>query len=405
MISGLEGIRVIETAQVVAGPMAGRLLADWGADVIHIEHPAKNPAQTQRDNQIISGRVLLSDINYRAENLHRNKRSIVVDVSSEAGRAIMHRLLEKADVLLNNFRSRELKRFGLEYETLRQLNPRLIFACLTGVGHKGPEGDAPGFETTSYFARSGILHILRSPGTPPTQNPIGLGDNVAGLALAYGILVALLVRERAGVGQEVDTSLFQAGVFTLSSDIAGSLVTGGDLQQAERRDVVNAVSQLYRTKDGRWLRLALAQPDPYWPALCRAIGREELEHDPRFATQEPRLKNHAALFDILEEVFMTRSLSEWQTRLTGEGLPWGAVQTLPEVTRDPQARANDFFIAYQHPLNGKIEGVSNPVRLSLVSQEVKRSAPEFGQHTEEVLLEYGYTREDVARFRKDGTVV
>jgi len=399
----LEGIKVVETAMVYAGPMASRLLADWGADVIKIEHPVRGDI-ARSESAKRGGKAIPSDINYRLETFNRNKRGITLDLSQDGGREIIYKLLEKADVFLSNYRPRELKKFKLEYDTLSQLNPRLIYANVTGYGSRGPDRDLPGYEFTSYFPRSGMLHLLQVPGTHPVQPPLGLGDNVAGLALACGIMTALFIRETTGVGQEVDVSLFHTGVYALSLDVAGSLVTGQDRQQVDRKDIANVLVNPYQTKDGRWLFLGVSQPDLYWSRFCRAIEREDLEHDPRFASFEPRIENHIALFHILEEVFLGKTLEEWKIHLNEAGLPWAPVQNLPEVTADLQARANDFFVSYDHPTYGRIEVVANPIKLSKAPSTARMPAPELGQHTEEVLLENGYTWEDIARFKEQGVI-
>ena len=404
MVLGLEGIKIVQTATAMAGPMCARLLADWGADVIYIEHPIRG--DMLRSHRTAPGRQLgiTSDINHNAENYSRNKRGMTLNLSQEGGLEIIYKLLEKADVFVSNFRMRELKKFKLEYETLSRLNPRLIHANMSGYGKKGTDKDLPGYQYTGFFSRSGYFHVMQVPGAEPTLTPIGSGDNIAGLALAYGIMVALFIRERTGIGQQVDASLFQTGVFTISSEIAGSLVTGQDRQWVERKDIVNALGNFYQTKDGRWLRLSVNQPDPYWSRFCKAIEREELEHDPRFALFEPRIENHAALFTILEEVFHSKTIDEWKVRLNEAGLPWAPVQSLPEVINDPQARANDFFVPLDHPTHGTIEVVANPVKFSNTSPAKIRPAPQFNQHTEEILLEHGYTREDIVRFKEQGVI-
>ncbi|HEY42236.1 MAG TPA: CoA transferase [Dehalococcoidia bacterium] len=403
MAHNLEGIKVIETASVYAGPMAGRLLADWGADVVHIEHPVRGDIARSESSKR-GGKIIQSDINYRLENYNRNKRSVTLDLSLEAGRQVIYKLLQKADVYISNFRPRELKTYGLEYETLSRLNPGIIHANISGYGKKGPDKDLPGYEFTSYFPKTGMLHVLQTPGSGPGFPPYGLGDNVAGMTLACGIMTALFIRERTGIGQEVDVSLFQAGVYALSLDIAGSLVTGQDRQQVETTEVANALVSPYRTRDDRWLYLGISQPDPYWSRFCQAIDREDLENDPRFATFESRIENHVALNHVLEEVFGNRTLEEWKAPLNEAGLPWAPVQNLPETTADPQARANGFYVGYNHPTYGYIEGVANPIQMGKTAAEVTRPAPELGQHTEEVLLEFGFTWKDIEQFKSKGVI-
>ncbi len=405
MASGLQGIKVVETASVIAGPMAGRLLADWGADVIHIDLPVRRARaqvrQSPSDGAMLAGsKAIVSDIDYGAQNHNRNKRGMTLDLSHERGQEIIYKLLEKADVFLSNFRQRELVKFKLEYDTLSQLNPGLIYANLTGYGRKGPDREKPAYEPTAYFCRTGIFHVTPMPAT----QPIGFGDYITGLTLAYGILTALLIRERTGIGQEVDASLFNSGVFAISWDIAGALVTGKDRQPGERKDVTQALNNSYQTKDGRWLRVAVNQPDIYWSRFCKAVERENLEHDPRFASSQAMIENHEALFHVLEEVFLTRTLEEWKPRLTEAGLPWDPVQTLPEVINDPQARANDLFVPLDHPTYGRLEVVSNPIKLSKTPETIRMPAPELDQDTEEVLSELGYTGQDIEQLREQGVI-
>ncbi|MBI4283199.1 MAG: CoA transferase [Chloroflexi bacterium] len=414
MAFGLEGIKVIETASIAAGPMAGRFLADWGADVIRIENPLR--LDELRNTQATPPRpgrpvgIIASNINYTEENHNRNKRGITLDLAHDGGREVLYRLLEKADVFLVNFRPYELKKFKLEYETLSQLNPRLIQANLTGYGKKGAERDAGANDYLTFWGRSGFMHVLTKPGMTPLLTPGTAGDRLSGMALALGIMAALYIRERTGVGQEVDVSLYQMGVFAISADMAGALVTGQDLQQLDRKDVANALATFYQTKDGKWLRLAITTEENlrHWARVCQALEREDLVNDPRFASIESIMDNHDTLFNIMEGVFLTKTLEEWKVRLNElrreTGLRWDPVQSLPEVIADPQAKANDFFVAYDHPTYGRIDLVANPVKLSQTPERIRMPAPQHGQHTEEVLLEYGYTWHDIERFKEQGII-
>ncbi len=399
-----QGVKVIQTAQVFAGPIACRLLADWGADVVRIEHPARGDISRGQDAKQSAGRMIVSDIDYVSENFNRNKRGMTLDMSKPLGLEILYQMLKTADVLVSSFRQREITKFGLDYEKLSKSNPRIITANVSGYGTQGPDKDLPGYEYTGDFARPGILHVLTTPGSFPPHTPRGLGDNVTGLALTIGILTALFVRERTGLGQEVDVSLFQTGVFANAVDIAGSLVTGQDRQMLDRKDIANAMANFYETKDGRWIRLSVLVPDPYWSRFCTAIERPDLEHDPRFDTFDGKIDNHEAMFYILVDVFKSKTLEEWKPRLDAGTIPWAPVQSLTEVCNDPQARANDFFITYDHPTYGKMKGVANPIHLSHTQTVQKMPCPDFGQHTEEVLLEYGYSWEDIARFKEEGVI-
>jgi len=400
MALALEGIKVVDLSQVAAAPMAARHLADFGADVIHVENPTGGDSwrvlPAERSSEISS------EINHRWENFNRNKRGMTLNLAHERGREVMYKLLEKTDVFLTSVRPFQLKRFKLDYDTLSQLNPRLIYSSLLGYGKKGPDRDLPSTETTAFFARAGVAHVSKEPAPYPLVPPLASEDNVAALALAYGIMIALFVREKTGVGQEVDVSLLHIGIYAISIDIAGALVTGKDRQIIPREEAKIAPSNFYQTKDGRWLRCVIR--DNYYARFCQGIGREDLVHDPRFEESKSRADNHAALFDILKEVFATKTLDEWKAQLNEASVNWGPVQTLPEVVTDPQARANDIFVSFDHPTYGPMEVVANPVNLSKNPATVRLPAPEFGQHTEEVLLEYGYTRENIAQFKEQGII-
>ena len=404
MVNGLEGIRVIQTATVLAGPMAARLLADWGAEVIRVERPAGGDISRQLARAMVGGGPIPSDIDYVSENINRNKKSMTLDLAMVQGQEVMRRLLSKADVLLCNFRPREMEKFQLTPEALSPVNPRLIIANLSGYGPNGPDQNLPGYEGIGFFSRAGVMHTLQVPGMAPPQYPIGMGDFSSGLALAYGIMLALFIRERTGEAQKVDASLFQTGIYMLSNDIAGSLVSGLDREKVAREDVVNPLAGYYETQDKRWVRIGMVQPDLYWSRFCRAIEREDLEHDPRFATFEPRIDHHDDLFLILVQTFKTKTYDDWKARLTAAGLPWGPVQNAPEVTRDAQARANDMYVPMDHPVHGRLEVVSNPIRLSKTPLSAPQASSALGQHTDTILQEHGYMPDDIAELRANGII-
>ena len=410
MTLALEGIKVIDASQVAAVPMAARHLADFGADVIHIENPTTGDSWRGHQAGVSgsgAGSGAPSPINYNWENFNRNKRSLTLDLSRETGQKIIYKMIEGSDVFMTNLRLWEREKFKLEYGLLRKLNPRLIYASLLGWGRNGSDKNNPAYDSLAYWARAGLGYMFTSPGLPPPTSTGGFGDNVAALGLAFGIMMALYVRERTGVGQEVDTSLFHTGIYQASFFIAGALTTGLDLadwRYKSREEVPNPLVLPYETKDGRWLLPTILHPDRYWSRLCRALGLENLEHDPRFESNDPRLENHTALLQILEEAFRSRTLEEWKPRLVEAGIPFSPHQNFLEVVADPQAKANRLYVPVDHPVHGPIEVISNPVNLSETPARNPMPAPEFSQHTEEILLELGYNWNDITRFKDEGVI-
>ena len=428
MAMALEGIKVIDCSQVAAVPMCARLLGDFGADVIHIENPVTGDYWrhfTEAQKELGVGWP--NDFDFNWENYNRNKRSCTVDLSSASGRAIMHKMLESADVFVSNLRSFELDRFELDYETLKKINPRIIFGNITGYGKKGPDKDVPAYDTTAFWARSSFPYLMSMPGVPCIGYRVGMGDNVAGMAFAFGIMQALYVRERTGIGQEVDVSLLHCGLYQISYDVSAALITGLDVadlrapdppielqmkaQQAimevmafyaDRVQVMSPLGGMYLTKDGRQLAFTILQPDRYWARFCKALGRDDLAEDPKYQTREGRSEDTPQLRQTFQEIFITKTYDEWRPLL--EGIPYAPRQTLKEAVNDVQARESGCFVAYDHPQQGRIEQVENPVMMSETPPSVRMPAPEFGQHTEEVLLEYGFTWEDIARFKGEGTI-
>ena len=426
MTQALDGIRVVDLSQVAAVPMCARHLADFGADVVHIEHPVRGDSWRAYQYGVALTKLCAdSEINYNWENYNRNKRSLTIDLAQEAGREIVYKLVEQADVFVTNLRLRERKEFKLEYGTLSEVNPRLVYGSLTGYGKEGPDKDEPGYDATAYWIRSGIPHMLSSSGVPSQGYRPAIGDNVAGMSLFAGIMTALFTRDRTGLGQEVDVSLFQTGVYQMSFDIAGALVTGQDrvdwmleaprelvdeaeaavarVHEFQRENAFSPMSTMYETKDGRTIFFSVVQPDLYWSRFCRVVEREDLEHDPRFETFEAKRENRVELYHILKEIFLGKTLDEWKPRL--KGIPYAAFQNLLEVINDPQARANDFFVPMDHPAHGRIEVVANPIKLSRTPASIRMPGPEFGQHTEEVLLELGYTWEDITQFKDEKIIM
>ncbi|MFC1900116.1 CaiB/BaiF CoA transferase family protein [Chloroflexota bacterium] len=409
MVTGFEGIKVIETSSAVAGPMSSRLLADWGADVIHIDSTEGSMARTMSgattsQNAARQSRQIVSDISYTAQNTSCNKRGMALNLAHERGREILYKLLENADVFISNFRPRQLEKFKLTYEELSQLNPRLICATLTGFGRKGPLQNEPGFGPSAGDGRSGLLHVLQEPGVGPVQMPIAYADFITAMTLAYGIMTALFIREKTGIAQTVDASLYNSVVYAMANDIGGSLVSGEDRQSIDRKDRAPLMN-FYPTKDDRWLYIMMTRQEVYWPKFCKAIEREDLASDSRFISGQLSDEDNHALFNILDEVFRTKGLDDWKPILTAVGFPWAPVQNLPEVCSDPQARENGFFAPLAHPKFGDIEIVANPIKLGKTPETEKRPAPEFNENTIEILSEFGYTAEDIEKFKEQQVII
>jgi crotonobetainyl-CoA:carnitine CoA-transferase CaiB-like acyl-CoA transferase len=397
-ISALEGIRVIDLTQHGAAPMAGCLLAQWGAEVIHVEHPVKGDGGRGLQAGGI-GSIQQHRVDYVWELVNLNKKSLTADLAQQEGREIIYRLVAKSDVLLSNLRFREIEKFKLQPEILKEINPNIIIANLTGYGPKGPDADAPGWDDSAYFARSGIIHTMSEEGGVPVSSRPALGDFPTGMVCACGIMVALFARERLGIGQELYTSLFHSGVWASMFDIQGALLTHRDPAEQRRDSVRNPLGNTYKTKDGRWIRLTMLQPDPYWPGFCQAIDQEELQNDPRFDSIQKRAENNIALIKIIEEAFAKRTTEEWTVRLAELGLSFGLIQKPSELANDPQARANEFFTPVNHPTYGPIELLLAPIKFSETPGTFRTPAPEFGQHTEEILLELGYSWDDISYLR------
>jgi crotonobetainyl-CoA:carnitine CoA-transferase CaiB-like acyl-CoA transferase len=401
----LEGIKVIDMGHVVAGPTAGSILADWGAEVVKVEplegewirnyraHMEPDPDLTTENG----GRV-----NWLIELLNRGKKGIAVDLKSERGRTVVHRLVAAADVFLSNHQYRVLEKLGLGWEALCAVNPRLVYGVLSGFGPKGPDRDKRGFDQL-LWGRSGLSHSITEPGGNLVIMRPAMLDRIAGDQLVMGILAALLWRERSGRGQRLDVSLFHAGLWTLALDVQPAML-GAHGRRFDRRESNNPLANVYRTRDDRWLMLAMQQSQKDWPRFCAAIERPDLEHDPRFAQAQARADHCSELIGILDQVFAKRDLGTWQERLHAHDCIFQGVQTYAEVVEDPQVLANDFFTTAPHPAAGSLTYLAAPVTFSGTPGEVSRPAPAVGEHSREILLAAGFSAEAADALFADGVV-
>lgn len=382
MAGPVAGVKVVELGVWVAGPAAGGILADWGADVIKIEPPTGDPAR-------MFGRMLGCDLglNPPFEMDNRSKRSVVLDLGTDEGRDTAFELLAGADVFLTNVRPGALRRLGLDFETVSAATPRLVYGLITGYGEDGPDADRAAFDVAAFWSRAGVAHLLTRPGdTPPFQRG-GMGDHSAGMTMAAAVCAALLARERTGTGQLVTTSLYRQGAYTVSFDLNTYLMSGQPIAIGQRETMGNPCMNNYAASDGRRFWIVGLEPERHWPALCRAVGRPEWRDDPRFADARARAVNSTVLIAALDEIFATRPLDEWAQVFAGEpDFFWSPINTLEDVVADEQFHAAGGIVDVPDG-DAAVPMVATPADFHGTPWAPRSAAPELGQHTEEVLAD------------------
>jgi crotonobetainyl-CoA:carnitine CoA-transferase CaiB-like acyl-CoA transferase len=382
----LEGIHVVEAASMVLVPSAAAMLADFGADVVKVE--PLDGDQNRRLHELPG--MPTSDIPYAFLVDNRGKRAIAVDLKNPDGRAVLDRLLARADVFMTNFRPSALARLRLRHEDLADAHPRLVYATATGFGDTGAEADKPAYDTVVYWSRSGIEGTMFPVDGWLGPIPAGAGDHPSGTALFGAVMLALFARERTGRGTRVTTSLLANGVWanatTLQAQLTGAVFHG----KRRREDSETFAAVYYRTRDGRVLKLALVNPAKDWPAFCRAVGHPEWPDDARFATPDALRANAQALIRLLDARFAEADAAEWARRFETHDVPFALLPTYPEIAADPQIEAAGMF----RPLaDTPLRVVDNPIGMSKVPA---RGAPGIGAHTREVLAELGYATDAIA---------
>ncbi|MGH0031468.1 MAG: CaiB/BaiF CoA transferase family protein [Myxococcota bacterium] len=400
MAGPMDGIRVVEMGVWVAGPAAGGVLADWGADVVKIEPPGMG--DPSRSFQSMFGDLPFNPI---FENDNRSKRSIVLDLQQPEGSAIAHELLAGADVFVTNMRQAALARMGFDHAALLAKYPRLVYGAITGYGLSGPDADRAAYDISGFWARSGIAASLTSAGHHPPFQRGGMGDHNAGMTLAGGISAALFAREKSGKGQLVSTSLLRTGLYTLSFDLSIAVRLGVPIAVADRKTMGNPAINCYQDEDGRWFWIVGLDGQRHWPPLCRAVGHPEWIDDPRFATPLERAANAASLIADLDAIFATKTRDEWGAIFDAEpDLWWAPVQTTEEVMADPQVHAGGGFVDVPDgPTTTKLP--STPVDFGGTPWEPRAMSPDAGQHTDEVLAELGRDAAAIAALREKGVIV
>jgi crotonobetainyl-CoA:carnitine CoA-transferase CaiB-like acyl-CoA transferase len=396
----MDGVKIVELAVWVAGPATSGILADWGADVIKIEAPpAGDPYRA-----FYSAAVGVSlPINPMFELDNRGKRSLVVDLATDAGRAIVRRAIAGADVFLTNLRPGALERAGLDAGTMLAEQPRLVYALATGYGTAGAERDRAAYDAGAFWGRAGIGLTLAPPGGEPPFPRTAFGDHATALALAGGVAAALFARERSGRGGLVTTSLLRTGLYIVGADTNQVLRLGIPPIPLQRAAMPNPLCTFYRTADARWIFLLGLQADRHWPDLVRAIDRPAWLHDPRFVDMRARKDNFAELIAELDAIFASAPFAVWAERLDAAGMWWAPVQTIDDAVRDPQVAASGAFIDVPTG-DGSARMLATPVDFGDHVPTAVRAAPEPGQHTEEVLLELGYDWDAIAEMKAAGVI-
>jgi formyl-CoA transferase len=393
-----SGLKVVDLASFIAGPSAATILSDFGAEVIKVEPPN---GELWRNGHKIPPQPH-SEEPYPFELANRNKRGVALNLKAASAQQVLERLAKWADVFIVNTPHPARKKLKLEYDDVTQWNPRLIYADLTGFGEKGPDADLPGFDITSYWARSGLLSMTRDAGAPPTWPVAGSGDNATAVGLYSAIVTALYRRERTGKGAYVTTSLLAEGVWSASVSIQAALVGAKFGGLHDRSHPASAAMNVYRAKDDTWFVL-LVTPDRL-EAVAKAIGRPDLVTDPRFADPAKLMANMDALTAILDELFCTQPMAHWYKVFSGAHVTFGAVRGPLEVINDPQLAANDIVV----PLNGAggklTSTISSPIQVHGVAKAPAQRGPGLGEHNEEVLRELGFDAKDIDGLHEMGAV-
>ncbi|MFC1533702.1 CaiB/BaiF CoA transferase family protein [Thermodesulfobacteriota bacterium] len=401
----LEGIRAIEWAQAANGPMIGVQLGWMGADVIKVEE--RGVGDMTRGQASIGGvsMKLKSGRNLAHEDSNRNKRSITLDLKADKGKEILYDLVKQSDIFFTNYSKSTAIRLGLDYETLSKHNPQIIYCSNSGFGSKGPDKDKRCFDPLGQ-ARSGLMSAYGEPDGDPSLI-VGYACDILGATIgAYGIVAALVARERLGIGQEIDTSILDSGMWLNQSNLSAALWLERNRKKWSRYTTKNPLTNHYKCMDGKWIELSEVQSDRFWKEFCDILEVPEMEKDPRFVTAKERTENSKEAVLALDEVFAKKTREEWLNHFDNRGarFAYAPLNEFLEVPNDPQVIANDYIIDYDHPVLGDVKVVNFPVQFSKTPAKIKSPAPECGQHTEEVLLEFGYSWEQITEL-KDQEVI
>ena len=397
----LSGIRVIDCGTYIAAPASATVMSDFGAEVIKIERP--DGGDLWRLFPLLPG-TAKSELNWSWVLTGRNKKSVALDLATPEGYEALLRLVKTADVFVTNYQSQLLTKFRINWDDLRAVNDRLIFAHLTGYGEKGDDADSPAFDALAYWARSGLMtSVTGRDGTPSGPRP-GMGDHPTAMAMFSAIMLGLYNRERTGRGSKVGTSLMASGAWANSCDLQARML-GATFPKADGPAPLNPLTSGYMTRDGKVFLLVQLDPEHEFPRLCAMFGAPEIATDPMFATDAARTEHAAELHAIIQSQFESKDLSEWRAMFKQYDIKWSALPVLDDVVSDPQMRASGAFVDIDYPEHGKVGTVDSPVFVEGSEKRTPEPAPEVGAHTREVLRTLGYSNaaiEDMLRRRIAG---
>ena len=394
-----DGLKVLDCASFIAAPAAATVLSDFGADVIKIEPPGLGDPYRNLPN--LPG-YPASQHNFAWLLEARNKRSLALDLSRPDGQAVLHRLVAEADVFITNFPPAVRERLALTFEKLAPLNQRLIYASFTGYGEKGEEANKPGFDSNAYWARSGLMDLVRADeNTTPARSIAGMGDHPCAMAFYGAIVTALYKRERTGKGSHVSSNLMANGIWAASVLAQAKLCGAKFAERRPREHALNAVTNHYKCQDGRWVIISLLNEDKQWPALARCIGREDLVTDERFATKAGRHARSIELIRIFDETFATKPLAEWRGILDGNGLVFGVVGILDDIPNDKQMLENEVLVPFE---NDTMLPINSPIWVDGAKKVQPRKPPGIGEHSDEILRKAGYDEAAIGQLRASGAV-
>ena len=397
----LEGIRVLEVAMYGFVPSAGAVLVEWGADVVKVEHAVTgDPQRGLRQTGLLR---VEGDPNPNIEHANRGKRSIGLDMSVPEGREVLYELARRADVFLTSFLPDARKKFGIDVDDIRAVNPNIIYARGSALGPRGAEADKGGYDMTAFWCRAGTAATITPPGMPGMIGPPGpaYGDTISGTNLAGGIAAALLKRERTGEPSVVDVSLLGSGLWSMGHTVALTVHLGQRMEAfppGVHGSPVNPLVGLYATSDDRYISFVMMQPTKFWADVCRHVDLPELADDPRFATVESIAANTSDAVEILTKVIATRTLAEWSERFATLAGPWAPVQDTLQAADDAQIRANEYVVRA-----GELELVANPVQFDVAAPQTG-PAPGFAEQTDEILMELGLDWDRIIELKTAGAV-